>query len=281
MVKWDRKHILSDFKITPIFGKNWYTEYYNNVEMRDLPVYSEQFLSGINVNWGTGSPNPAVTTDYFSARFSSVQVFNEGYYEFLISSEAGVRVFIDNELVWDQFVVRPFTNDSFFHLMTLGNHDLKIEYFAGDGLAAIQFSWYQFPADFPPQLEIEKSPNKVFISYSRTDWDAFVKQIVEKLTRQGIDTWIDQNLIEGGDDWLDAINSALEECNVMVLCVSPRSLESKYVKMEYRYFIDENKIIIPILLEKTKFPAELRRLHWLPYSSHAELIARLKKLMNS
>ena len=278
MTKWNRAELLSKFKIKLSFGTNWSGVYYNNTELQGTPIYSERLPKGINVNWGTGSPNAAVPSDNFSARFSSTQEFNKGYYEFLVAAESGVRVLIDGALVFDEFVLHPrLTSGSFFHLMTAGSHNIVVEYFAAEGLAAVQFSWYQFPSDYPPQPSIVKTPHSVFVSYSRDDWDEFVNPLVARLEQHGIQFWIDQHLLQGGDNWLDEINEALTKCELMILCVSPKSIASKWVKMEYRHFIKHDKKVIPLLIKETQLPAELDELHWLKYQALDELIRLLKR----
>ncbi|MBN8635339.1 MAG: TIR domain-containing protein [Anaerolineae bacterium] len=264
-----------------MFGTNWTAHYYNNTELKGFPVYSERLPAGININWGMGSPSPLVHTDNFSARFHSVQVFDEALYEFAVSSDSGVRVFFDNSLILDQFIPRPLTTDRFQIRMTPGIHEIQIEYFAGVGQAAIQVMWFIRESKPAMQQSIKEIIPKVFISYSRSDWPTYVQTLVAELRQNGIDTWVDQHLIEGGDDWLDRINQALEDCTAMVLCVSPQALASKWVKMEYRYFIDENKLIVPILLEETKLPVELRPLQHLRYGDFAELVKRLSKSKNA
>lgn len=104
----------------------------------------------------------------------------------------------------------------------------------------------------------DQSLGPIFVSYSRNDWDEFASPLVERLRSEGFDVWVDQELIRGGTDWLDAINNALDRCPQMILCVSPDSLASRYVKMEYRYFIGENKFLLPVICRKIDLPAELR-----------------------
>jgi hypothetical protein len=116
----------------------------------------------------------------------------------------------------------------------------------------------------------------VFISYSRTDWESYVRPLVDHLHANRIPIWIDQHLIQGGDDWLDAINIALKMCGRMILCISPEALLSKYVKMEYRYFIDEHKPLIPVICRPAELTAELRRLHYLSYGQVNNLAGLLK-----
>ena len=76
------------------FGANWTATYYNSTDLTGAVAYTETLPNGININWGTGSPNASVHNDNFSARFTSVQLFNAGTYEFVASSDDGVRVFI-------------------------------------------------------------------------------------------------------------------------------------------------------------------------------------------
>jgi hypothetical protein len=98
----------------------------------------------------------------------------------------------------------------------------------------------------------------VFISYSRQDWEHFVSPLVNRLNDKKISVWVDQHLLIGGDDWMDAIAEALDTCKLLVLVMTPESLESRYVKMEYRYFFNHNKPIIPLLFRSVeRVPPEL------------------------
>jgi hypothetical protein len=116
-------------------------------------------------------------------------------------------------------------------------------------------------------VETGKPSNKVFISYSRSDWSTFVAPLVDGLARRGISYWVDQHLIEGGDDWMDEINRALRECTHMILCVSPDALESKYVKLEYRNFFNNEKPLYPLLCRPVALPAELQVLQYFRYET--------------
>lgn len=125
------------------FGVGWTAQYYNNADLSGTAAFTETLPSGINFNWGTGSPNVLVQPDNFSARFTSVQIFTQGTYEFVISSDDGVRVYIDNVLVHDQFVGRVLTTDRFQQALTGGSHTLTVEYVEYVDQAAIQFQWFQ------------------------------------------------------------------------------------------------------------------------------------------
>jgi len=130
---------------------------------------------------------------------------------------------------------------------------------------------------FAIQQSKSSSITELFISYSRLDWNEYVAPLVNRLQKENVKVWVDQYLLQGGQDWLDKINEALEKCNALILCVSPEAIASKYVKMEYRYFFDENKPVIPFICRDTKLPAELRRVQYLRYSELSELVQLLKK----
>lgn len=128
------------------FGTGWTASYFNNATLSGAPVFTEVLPGGINFNWGTGSPNAAVPVDNWSARFESTQLFNAGTYEFVVASDDGVRVYIDNVLVWDRFIGRVLTTDRFQQTLTAGSHILRVEYVEFIDQAILQFQWFQVGA---------------------------------------------------------------------------------------------------------------------------------------
>ena len=129
-----------------------------------------------------------------------------------------------------------------------------------------------------PRAQVSAAGPEIFLSYGREDWDEFVEGLVRMLRDEGFNVWVDQHLLRGGDDWMAAINEALARCPVMVLCLSPDAVASKHVKLEYRYFFNEDKPIVPVLCRPAVLPAEIRGLQYLLYSEPAKLIAHLKEM---
>lgn len=73
--------------------------------------------------------------------------------------------------------------------------------------------------------------NKIFISYSHKDeaWkDRLVTQLGVLQMQDLLEVWDDRR-IGGGDDWLPAIENALNSCNVAILLISANFLTSKFI----------------------------------------------------
>lgn len=120
---------------------------------------------------------------------------------------------------------------------------------------------------------------RIFISYARNDWDDYVSTVVDRLGDAGFRVWVDKDGLEGGENWLDKINEALNSCDYMVLCITPQALASLYVKFEYRYFIHEEKPLLPVICKDTRMPAELMNIQMVQFTELDRLVMRLKQIM--
>jgi hypothetical protein len=105
---------------------------------------------------------------------------------------------------------------------------------------------------------------RVFISYSRAD-APFAHRLTASLREAGGDVWIDVADIRSGDDWSDSIQQALDECAIMLLVLSPEAMDSVNVASEWKYYLDEGKTVIPVLLRETKINFRLRPLNYIDF----------------
>jgi hypothetical protein len=129
------------------YGANWSATFFpsNNLSGTGVPVTITS--GGINFNWGTDVPRvngvavPGIGADNFSARFTSIQTFAQGNYTFTVTSDDGVRVYIDGLVVLDRFGPRPQTTDTFIQAMTGGPHNITLEYVEYTETALVQFQW--------------------------------------------------------------------------------------------------------------------------------------------
>lgn len=111
-----------------------------------------------------------------------------------------------------------------------------------------------------------KSEIKYFFSYAHRDME-FALKLAKELRAVGVNLWLDQLDILGGQRWDRAIEGALERCDGMLAILSPESLASDNVMDEISYALEKGKLIIPILLRPCGIPFRLRRVQ------HVDFIA--------
>lgn len=121
--------------------------------------------------------------------------------------------------------------------------------------------------------------NQVFVSYSSKDKD-FALQLVSDLERF-YDVWIDKGELQGGLEWEEMIDAALQECAVFVVIVSPASNGSNWVARETIRAEQLNKYRIPVLLNG-ELPLRLLNVHYVDFQGQYEggfrdLLEALKK----
>jgi pSer/pThr/pTyr-binding forkhead associated (FHA) protein len=106
----------------------------------------------------------------------------------------------------------------------------------------------------------------IFIAYAREDWENLVAPLSIALQDAGMELWVDQYLNQGSDDWQIAIEQALHECWLMLLIVSPDALDSRYVRLAYRYFINREKPVIVVSYRPVDaLPPEISSLETVPF----------------
>jgi outer membrane protein assembly factor BamB len=87
----------------------------------------------------------------------------------------------------------------------------------------------------------------IFISYARNEPDiAFVDRLEADLRVQGFRTWVDRSKLEGGQNWPDEIQKAIDRCQILLVVLSDEAAASDYVKNEYRYAQGQHKLVIPV-----------------------------------
>ncbi|MEM7795203.1 MAG: TIR domain-containing protein [Cyanobacteria bacterium P01_C01_bin.118] len=144
---------------------------------------------------------------------------------------------------------------------------------------SLQKQWKQTLSHLPKEeMQPEKRPLKVFISYSHKD-EAFKDDLVTMLAimeRNGmIDAWQDRR-IEPGAEWNEAIQTAMNECDLAILLVSKNFLASRFIndkevpKLLQRRK-DEGMRVVPVIIRPCPWTSEpvLKGLQALPRDNKA------------
>src|SRR5688500_17829592 len=97
----------------------------------------------------------------------------------------------------------------------------------------------------------------VFLSYASAD-RARALRIADLLEGRGIPVWIDRHSIEGGTAWSAEIVRGVKGCTALVVLSSAASMASPNVQRELSLAVEENRPILPLLLERVPLPDEVR-----------------------
>ena len=111
-------------------------------------------------------------------------------------------------------------------------------------------------ADIPEPFESYSGEGPyVFVSYAHAD-KIPVYQSMREFKDAGVNLWYDEGIQPAGE-WVEEIAHAIKRSSLFVVFVSPRSVDSRFVKSEVGYALSENKDILTIYLEQTTLPAGL------------------------
>jgi len=110
---------------------------------------------------------------------------------------------------------------------------------------------------------------KVFLCHSKDDKPK-VRDLYHRLVADGFDAWLDEEKLMPGQDLDLEIQRAVHEANVVVVCLSNRSItKAEYVQKEIRFALDVADeqpegatFIIPARLEECEVPIRLSKWHW-------------------
>src|SRR5690606_17339884 len=120
----------------------WRGDYYTNRNLSGNPAVTRNDVD-INFDWGTGSPAGGIPADNFSVRWTRTLSFNAGTYTFHVRMNDGARVYIDGNLVIDDWREAPLRELTADVPLTTGLHTIVVEYFEGVNTASVQFWWDQ------------------------------------------------------------------------------------------------------------------------------------------
>jgi hypothetical protein len=117
----------------------WNGTYYNNTNLDDASVMV-RLDPEINFIWGSSSPQPnVVNADRFSVRWTNNHDFPAGRYRFNTFADGGVRLWVNNQLIIDEWQ-DPYKTVEHANVIELpgGSVPLRLEFFDDVGLAEMR-----------------------------------------------------------------------------------------------------------------------------------------------
>ncbi|NJN81767.1 MAG: hypothetical protein HC802_05405 [Caldilineaceae bacterium] len=138
----------------------WTASYFSNRDLAGSPAVVET-VPEVNFNWGAGSPAPQIPPDNFSARFERLVNFPAGTYRLTLQYDDGVRVYVDNQLVLDDWKDGTERTSSVDVAIAAGNHTVKIEYYEAYGGAVVRFTWATINGNVVAPTPVPPPPSNV------------------------------------------------------------------------------------------------------------------------
>jgi len=119
------------------------------------------------------------------------------------------------------------------------------------------------------------SQRAVFLSYASEDADA-AQRICATLRAGGIEVWLDQSELRGGDIWDTAIRRQIKACALFIPIISAntRARVEGYFRLEWKLAIDRSHLIaaekaflLPVIVDATRevdavVPDKFREVQW-------------------
>lgn len=116
-------------------------EYFGTMNMTNLRV--ARIDPQVFFDWGTGSPHPRVGVDHFSICWTGfITPAQSGTYTFYVTADDGVRLWIDDVMLVNEWRDQAPTEYSATATLTAGNpHPIRIDYYENAGGAVIKLEW--------------------------------------------------------------------------------------------------------------------------------------------
>lgn len=122
-------------------GNGWLAAYYNDRDFTDLVF--ERTDGVIDANWGNGSPSSSIGNDTFSIRWTGkIEPLYSETYTFRTTFDDGERLWVNNQLIIDQWADQPATEYAGTIALVAGQrYDIRLDYYENGGSASAKLEW--------------------------------------------------------------------------------------------------------------------------------------------
>jgi TolB-like protein/Tfp pilus assembly protein PilF len=144
---------------------------------------------------------------------------------------------------------------------------------------------------------MSESNKAVFLSYTSKDVDA-AHRICESLREAGIEVWLDQSELRGGDAWDAAIRKQIKTCALFmpVISANTNARAEGYFRLEWKLAVDrshliavEKAFVVPVVIDGIRdvdamVPDKFREVQWTSCPAghaSAEFVARVARLLSA
>ncbi len=124
----------------PVVITDWRGEYFANAYLSGNPVFTRNDTA-IDFAWGDGAPAAGFPSDNFSARWTRPLFFDGGQYRFHLMIDDGARLWLDDQLVIDEWHDGALREATANYTLVRGIHNIRVEYYERGVTATARFWW--------------------------------------------------------------------------------------------------------------------------------------------
>ena len=153
----------------------WQGEYFINRDLEGQPTVVRQD-GKIDFDWNSGSPSNKLPRDNFSVRWTRTVYLETGSYELRIQHDDGMRVYVDDDLVYNSWCDQGVSYHTRIVHLRRGSHFFKVEYYEHTGNAIAKMVFDERPGNYRDDHRDEdndQTSNGVVIDNRSADfeWD--------------------------------------------------------------------------------------------------------------
>lgn len=229
-------------KLTGEFASGLQGEYYLGRNFETLVLTRQD--AAINFAWGGGSPDSTIPADNFSVRWTgSVLPSTTGSYTFRTTSDDGVRLWVNDVLVIDQWKDQGATSYEATVSLTAGTPvAVRMDYYENGGDAVATLSWSG------PSFSM-----KTLTEWTRYDWSVVSGSLPEGLSLNSVTGLINGVLATSDSstftvqarDWqgCEGTRTYTIEAGCPIVTIAPESLPAAAVGVAY----DQSLVATPTI----------------------------------
>lgn len=123
----------------------WLMIYFPNQTLSGTHGFARCESQDIDYDWDSGAVPGTLLNDSYSVSWVGNFTFEAVEYEFSARADDGVRVFVDDVQVINEWRHQTATTFTYKKVMTAGSHKVRVEYYEETDVSEVSFKWAKVP----------------------------------------------------------------------------------------------------------------------------------------
>jgi hypothetical protein len=130
----------------------WIAYYFPSTNFNGEAVYSKESI--LSHFWGTKSPVRGIAgINHSSRRYTCLHLDLDATVTFNLASDDGSRLFVDGELILEEWKFQGIKEKSVEKRLSRGEHSIRVDHFQGDGPSGLRLVGTVYPSPVKESFE--------------------------------------------------------------------------------------------------------------------------------